>query len=93
MSKVTSKYQLTMPKKIADRYAIRPGDEIQWVPAGDVIRIIPPGTRTVELDKESRLRLFDQATKREQKRATALLKRPAVRGWTRDDLYDRGHSN
>ena len=40
MSKVTSRFQVTMPKKIADRYAIRPGDEIDWVAAGDVIRVI-----------------------------------------------------
>ena len=34
MAKVTSKYQVTMPKKIAESYSIRPGDEIDWVAAG-----------------------------------------------------------
>lgn len=30
MSKITSKYQVTVPKKIAEAYGIRPGDEIEW---------------------------------------------------------------
>ena len=34
MAKVTSKYQVTVPKKIADAYHISPGDDIDWVPAG-----------------------------------------------------------
>ena len=43
MAKVTSKYQVTVPRKIAEEYHIRPGDEIDWVPAGEAIRVIPPG--------------------------------------------------
>ncbi len=66
MAKVTSKYQVTVPRKIADAYAIRPGDEIDWIPAGDVIRVIPGGKRAVALDRESRLRFFDQATQRQE---------------------------
>jgi AbrB family looped-hinge helix DNA binding protein len=31
MAKVTSKLQVTIPKAIADRYRIRPGDEIEFV--------------------------------------------------------------
>ena len=38
MSKVTTKPQLTVPKAIADQYGIRPGDELEWVPAGETIR-------------------------------------------------------
>jgi AbrB family looped-hinge helix DNA binding protein len=41
MSRVTSKLQVTVPKAIAERYGIRPGDEIDWVPAGDAIRVVP----------------------------------------------------
>ena len=41
MAKVTSKLQLTVPKVIADEYGIKPGDQLDWVPAGDVIRVIP----------------------------------------------------
>ncbi len=40
MAKVTSKYQVTVPRKIAEQYNIRPGDDIDWVPAGDAIRVM-----------------------------------------------------
>jgi bifunctional DNA-binding transcriptional regulator/antitoxin component of YhaV-PrlF toxin-antitoxin module len=94
MSKVTCKYQVTMPKKIADSYAIRPGDEIDWVAAGDVIRVIPPGRRGEAIDRESQLRLFDQATERLQKRpATQPQVETPDRGWSREDLYGRGRSH
>jgi AbrB family looped-hinge helix DNA binding protein len=93
MAKVTSKYQVTVPKAIAERYRIRPGDEIDWVPAGDVIRVIPGGKPTQTDDREMRLRLFDQATERHRKRARAgTAERPQDRGWTREDLYERGRS-
>jgi len=46
MAKVTSKYQVTVPKKIADEYHIRTGDVIDWAPAGETIRVIPPGKKT-----------------------------------------------
>jgi AbrB family looped-hinge helix DNA binding protein len=94
MSKVTSKYQVTVPKAIAEQYDIRPGDEIDWVPAGDVIRVIPPG-RAISLtaDPESRLRWFDQATERHRRRPFKRpAKQPRDRGWTREDLYKRGGS-
>jgi AbrB family looped-hinge helix DNA binding protein len=94
MSKVTSKYQVTMPKKIAESYGIRPGDEIDWVAAGDVIRVIPPGTRTAGLDLASRLRVFDQATERQRKRpVTPSQEQIEDRGWSREDLYGRGRSD
>jgi AbrB family looped-hinge helix DNA binding protein len=94
MAKVTSKYQVTLPKKIADQYRIQPGDEIEWAPAGDVIRVTPPGKGPIASDRESRLRLFDQATERIRRRAkTAHRKRGAKRGWKREDLYSRGRSH
>ena len=93
MAKVTSKYQVTVPKAIAERYRIRPGDEIDWVPAGDVIRVIPGGKPARTDDRQMRLRLFDQATERQRKRTKAgKVERPQDRGWTREDLYDRGRS-
>jgi AbrB family looped-hinge helix DNA binding protein len=94
MAKVTSKYQVTLPKKIADCYAIRPGDEIDWVAAGDVIRVIPPGKRAAALDRKQQLRLFDQATERHQKRQ--IKQQPTQqpdRGWSREDLYGRGRAD
>jgi len=68
MAKVTSKYQVTVPRKIADEYHIHPGDDIDWVPAGDAIRVIPPAKRLEPQSHESRLRWFDQATERQRKR-------------------------
>jgi len=91
MAKVTSKYQVTVPKKIAQQYSIRPGDEIEWAAAGDVIRVIPSGKAGTTLDRDSRLRLFDQATLRQRKRSAAAS-RQGDRGWKREDLYRRGSS-
>lgn len=88
MAKVTSKYQVTVPRKIADEYHIRPGDDIDWVPAGEAIRVIPPGKQAVPESQESRLRWFDQATGRHRKRRSArATERPRERGWKREDLY------
>jgi AbrB family looped-hinge helix DNA binding protein len=94
MAKVTSKLQVTLPKLIADQYGIHPGDEIEWVPAGEAIRVIPPSGRAPKLDLETRLRLFDQATERQRRRQRERRKEkePSDRGWTRAELYDRGRS-
>jgi AbrB family looped-hinge helix DNA binding protein len=51
MAKITSKYQVTLPKKIAEAYKLRPGDEIQWISAGEVIRVIPPGKQSADPDR------------------------------------------
>jgi AbrB family looped-hinge helix DNA binding protein len=94
MAKVTSKYQVTVPKRIADQYGIRPGDDISWVPAGESIRVILGGQQTEPDDRESRLRLFDQATERSRKRAALepTTQPPRGRGWSGEDLYGRGRS-
>jgi AbrB family looped-hinge helix DNA binding protein len=93
MAKVTSKYQVTVPKAVADRYGIRPGDEIEWVAAGDVIRVIPEGRQAPVNDLESRVRLFDRATERHKKRAAGPKAKPAQsQGRTREDLYGRGRA-
>jgi AbrB family looped-hinge helix DNA binding protein len=93
MPKVTSKLQVTVPKAIADRYGIHPGDEINWLPAGDVIRIVPSGRELPSVDPESKLHVFDQATERIRRRQSSRnTKLPHNRGWTREDLYDRGRS-
>ena len=100
MPKVTSKLQLTVPKVIADQYGIRPGDELEWSPAGDVIRVVPPsrqGKAGLALSTEDRLELFDKATQRQRQRETVLMKSKkassTARGWTREDLYRRGLSD
>jgi AbrB family looped-hinge helix DNA binding protein len=92
MAKVTSKLQVTVPKVIAQQYGIRPGDEIEWVAAGDTIRVIPPGRSTPAVDLEFRLRLFDAATARQRKRQASRVAGTTPRrgrGWTREDLYRR----
>ncbi len=89
MAKVTSKLQVTVPKALAERYHIEPGDEIAWEAAGDAIRVVPARRRRA--DAASRLRLFDQATARQRERERGTRATGAAdRGWTREDLYDRG---
>jgi AbrB family looped-hinge helix DNA binding protein len=93
MAKVTSKYQVTLPKAIAEQYGIHPGDDIDWVAAGEVIRVIPPGKQAASENRESQLRLFDQATERHRRRLAARKAlRPRDRGWKREELYVRGRS-
>src|SRR5271157_134849 len=93
MAKVTSKYQVTVPRTIAKRYGIHPGDDIDWVAAGEVIRVIPPGKPVAPENRESQLRLFDQATERHRRRPSARpTKPPRDRGWRREELYGRGRS-
>ena len=79
MSKVTSKLQVTIPKAIAESYGIEPGDEIEFVPAGDVIRVIPPqGRLRRRLSVEERLRIFEESQERQRQREKTM------KGWPRD---------
>ena len=94
MAKVTSKLQITIPKLLAERYGIRPGDEIDWSAAAGAIRVVPHARRGAGVSRDERLRLFDQATRRQREREAHVL--PAVaesRGWSRDELYDRGRTD
>ena len=96
MAKVTSKLQVTLPKRLAEAHGIAPGDRIEFQSSGDNIRIITEaGKRSSELSREERLRLFDEATRRIQVRTKRLPKsgdsaEPGGRGWKREDLYRRG---
>ena len=93
MSKVTSKLQVTVPKALAAQYGIRPGDDIRFEAAGEVIRVVPTRVRTRRegLDIDARLRLFDAATARQRTRDAGRQERCAdTRGWTREELYERG---
>jgi bifunctional DNA-binding transcriptional regulator/antitoxin component of YhaV-PrlF toxin-antitoxin module len=91
MGKVTSKLQVTVPKAIADQYRIRPGDEITWVAAGESIRVLPANA-PAKPDVGARLRLFDEATRRQRGRNKNITPSAGTRGWTREDLYQRGRS-
>lgn len=96
MAKVTSKRQVTIPKAIADRYRIREGDELEFVAAGDVIRIVPPAHVTRPRTVAVRLALFDAATRRQREREQARASGDRAqqdRGWTRDELYTRGRTD
>ena len=104
MAKVTSKLQLTVPKAIADQYGIRPGDNLDWVPAGDAIRVLRAHSPKQQgRSIEERLALFDQATERQRQREANPVARELAaesdwkpheieRGWRREDLYTRGRS-
>jgi len=100
MARVTSKLQVTVPKAIADRYSIRPGDEIEWLAAGDSIRVVRRAAKRSKTPETpaARLRLFDQATQRQIERTRKLAEQLAAapqtedRGWTREELYERGRA-
>jgi bifunctional DNA-binding transcriptional regulator/antitoxin component of YhaV-PrlF toxin-antitoxin module len=97
MAKVTSKLQLTIPKLLAVKYEIRPGDEVALMPAGECIRIDPRNRRKPEMDMHERLRLFAEMLRRQRRREkghpeprSANARAAAERGWKREDLYTRG---
>ena len=93
MSKVTSKFQVTVPKALADRHGIRPGDDITWESAGDVIHVKTGTPAPAGRSVDERLYLFDQASERLARRSEAVGRGrsgAADRGWSRDDLYRRG---
>ena len=91
MSKVTSKYQVSIPKTLADRLGVRPGDDVEWSVAGDEFRV-RPAHAAKPLSVEERLKRFDETTKR----VAAYQKGRRLKGsrdWTREDLYhDRGRN-
>ena len=103
---MTSKLQLTVPKAIADEYGIKPGDQLDWAAAGDVILVIPAKSRRSRVhlrSVEERLKAFDQVTARQRRREAEgeeveiPAERPPKpheieRGWRREDLYTRGRS-
>jgi AbrB family looped-hinge helix DNA binding protein len=102
MGKVTSKLQLTVPKAIADQYGIRPGDELEWIPAGESIRVelVRKARAGQQLTTEERLALFDantkwldelQADQLNEAKAKGTRVTRETRGWTREEIYeDRG---
>jgi AbrB family looped-hinge helix DNA binding protein len=96
MAKVTSKLQVTLPKRIAEAHGIAPGDQIEFVSSGDDIRIVTgPGKQSSEMSRDERLRLFDQTTRRIEERLKHLSDTSPAgkRDWKREDLYRRGSSD
>ena len=97
---MTSKLQLTVPKAIADQYGIRPGDELEWIPAGESIRVELVRRKAKagqQLTAEERVALFDanmkwldelQAKQLKKAKAKGTRLTRENRGWTREELYD-----
>jgi AbrB family looped-hinge helix DNA binding protein len=96
MAKITSKLQVTIPKHIADQYGLAPGDDVEFMPAGDAgIRLITPRgrARDARLPVEERLRRFDESRARQREREKRMVisaDPPTERDWRREDLYTRG---
>ena len=92
MSKITGKFQITLPKRLVDAYGIKVGDEVDLLPAGDSISLVPTRhAKTPAASPEERLRYFDLATERHRKRpASPAVKSKKDRDWTREELYSRG---
>jgi AbrB family looped-hinge helix DNA binding protein len=93
MGKVTSKYQVSIPKTLAEQLDLKPGDEIHWRLAGDELRI-GAAARARPLSVQERLKMFDDATKRQAVRDKGRRETTGSkdRGWKREDLYDRGRT-
>jgi len=93
MTKVTGKFQITVPKRLVNAYGIEVGDEVELSAAGAAIAIMPARTAKTVVNVSERLRHFDIATRRnsvrEHGRSPAL---GSKRGWTREDLHTRGRA-
>lgn len=93
MTRVTGKFQITLPKRLVDAYGIRVGDEVELVAAGESIAIRPAGAAVAALSPEERLRQFDEATRRQEARQRETSYGSSKdRGWTREELYERGRT-
>jgi AbrB family looped-hinge helix DNA binding protein len=95
MAKVTAKLQVTVPKALADRIGLRPGDEFEWRAEGATLRVVPASAAPA-LTLPERLARFDEAMRRQDDRDRGRKSRagaaPRTRGWTRDELYGRGRA-
>ena len=92
MAKVTSKLQVTIPKALAETVLVAPVVTCEAAAVGGTLHIVPRIASRPVLDREERLRLFRAATDRQNRRNTEWTGdiEPQDRGWTREDLYERG---
>ena len=96
MGRVNSKLQVTIPKALADRYGIRPGDHIRFEEACEVLRVVPVDTRTrtKTQDVSAGPARFDAATAWQRARkANQPAHRASARGWDRESRYARVRRN
>jgi len=90
MSKITNKYQISIPKHLAEKVGLRVGDELEWEEAAGTLRARAATLPKPGFPVSERLRLFDAATARQEKRERARrLPRGKSRGRSREDLYWR----
>lgn len=91
MSKVTSKLQVSIPKVLADKFGIRPGDDLQWEGADQTLRVRLAASTRGGFSRADKLALFDATTRRQsQREASRQVAKATKRGWTREELYTRG---
>jgi bifunctional DNA-binding transcriptional regulator/antitoxin component of YhaV-PrlF toxin-antitoxin module len=104
MAKVTGKYQITLPKTVVDRCAIRIGENLQFYSVGESIQIKRQQSKDDQISRKERLAHFDKSTQRHNKRhskhhsapgrkAAATPSATTSRGWKREDLYTRGSAS
>lgn len=91
MTRVTGKFQITLPRRLVDAYGIRVGDQVELIAAGQSIALIPERSRHPGLSSEERIRLFDETSRWLSARTVPVTYGPQEdRGWQREDLYTRG---
>ena len=96
MAKVTSKLQVTIPRAVADRLGIVPGDDLEWRVEGDAARVHRLTLPRLTFDE--RRALFDEmmrradAASRARRGARRAARAPRDRGWTREELCTRGRA-
>jgi AbrB family looped-hinge helix DNA binding protein len=91
MARVTGKFQLTLPKALAEAAGIRVGDELDVERVGTRLELKVRSAGDVS-PEAARLAHFDRASARRRKRGFARAGFTAGRGWTREELYRRGRA-
>jgi AbrB family looped-hinge helix DNA binding protein len=94
MSKVTGKFQITLPKRVVEAHGIKVGDDLEVVSEETRIALLPANRQKVEMGEPAeRLDYFDRATERQKKREQSRsVTSGQSRGWSREELYSRGRS-
>jgi len=94
MSKVSSKYQITLPRELARSHRIEPGEHVYFEDAGSAIYLrrgkSEPCSGADALTEN--LGRFDAASERQAVRDRTwpvAAEPPSDRGWTREELYQR----
>lgn len=92
MSKVSSKFQISLPRELARTHRIEPGTEVFFEDAGSAIYLRCGNSRPDRDMVSDQLKRFDAAQDRQAVRNRDWSVSdipPSDRGWTRDELYQR----